>query len=53
MPRVKSVKSLSKACIDFIIKIQDSFCVKMPMSELKDGGLESILGFREICNQSL
>jgi hypothetical protein len=42
MPRVKSVKSLSKACIDFIIKIQDSFCDKMTISELKDGGLESL-----------
>ncbi len=42
MPRDKSVKSLSKACIDFIIKIQDRFCNKMPMSELEEGELETL-----------
>jgi hypothetical protein len=36
MPRVKSVKSLTEICIDFIIESQNLFSEKLPLGVLED-----------------
>jgi len=44
MPLVKCVESLLVICKDFILEIQDSFCNKIPMSEIENrvvGALDS------------
>jgi hypothetical protein len=36
MPRVKSVKSLTEICIDFIVESQKFFSEKLPLGVLED-----------------
>jgi hypothetical protein len=37
MPRVKSVKSLTEICINFIVENQEIFCKRFLIGELKNG----------------
>ena len=50
MPRVKSAKSLSEICIDFILEIQDRFVNRMPTSKQDNGVVQALESEKSVIN---
>ena len=49
-PRVKSAKSLSETCIDFILEIQDRFVYGIPTSKQDNGVVQALESEKSVIN---